>query len=100
MRNRTDDRDRLLRSQEASLGAAKGLDSSVRGDKMLINETEWPPMVAGRRSYGKCRSRGDTDAKNDPFDSTGIPDIQNGAQYAKTYEIGGPTGNPHDCGCH
>ncbi len=22
---------------------------------MLISETEWPPMVAGRRSYGKCR---------------------------------------------
>ena len=22
---------------------------------MLFNETEWPAMVAGRRSYGKCR---------------------------------------------
>jgi hypothetical protein len=22
---------------------------------MLINETEWPTTVAGRRSYGKCR---------------------------------------------
>ena len=22
---------------------------------MLIKETKWPPTVAGRRSYGKCR---------------------------------------------
>ena len=25
---------------------------------MLINETEWPAMVAGRRSYGRCRLNG------------------------------------------
>jgi hypothetical protein len=45
----------LPRSQEAGLGAAKRLDSTVREDKMMANETEWPAMVAGRRSYGKCR---------------------------------------------
>src|ERR1039458_7270811 len=31
------------------------LDSSVKGDKMLINETERPATVAGCRSYGKSR---------------------------------------------
>src|SRR5271154_297127 len=40
------------RCPKADLGAAKTLDSSVRGDKMLINETEWPAMVASHRSYG------------------------------------------------
>jgi hypothetical protein len=45
----------LPRSQESSSGAAKRLDGNVREDTMLVNETEWPAMVAGRRSYGKCR---------------------------------------------
>jgi hypothetical protein len=37
----------LPRSQESGSGAAKRLDSSVRGDKLLINQTEWPAMVVG-----------------------------------------------------
>ncbi len=45
----------LRRSREPDLGVTKWLDSSVRGDKMLIKETEWPAMVATRRSEGKCR---------------------------------------------
>jgi hypothetical protein len=55
VRNRTDGRNRLPRSQEASLGAAKRLDGTVREDKMLVNEIGWPAMVAGRMSYGKCQ---------------------------------------------
>jgi len=27
----------------------------VRGDTMTARQTEWPAMVAGCRSYGKCR---------------------------------------------
>jgi len=37
----------VSRSQEASLRAAKTLDSTVREDKMLVNETECHAMVAG-----------------------------------------------------
>jgi hypothetical protein len=40
----------VCRSRETDLGGAKRLESSVRGDKMLINKTEWLAMVAGRRS--------------------------------------------------
>ena len=43
------------RSQEAGVGAVKRLEDTVRKDKMLVNETEWTAMVAGRRSYGNVR---------------------------------------------
>lgn len=35
--------------------AEKRLEGIVRKHKVLVNETEWSAMVAGRRSYGKCR---------------------------------------------
>src|SRR5271170_7404817 len=46
-RNAIEGSSHLTRRQKSSSGAAKRLDSSVRGDKMPFNETEWPAMVAG-----------------------------------------------------
>jgi hypothetical protein len=40
-------------SQQAGVGAEKGLEDTVRKDKMLVNETEWPAMVCARMSHGK-----------------------------------------------
>jgi hypothetical protein len=47
---RVPDESRTRRSgrQESSRGAAKKLDGTVRIDTMLVNETEWPAIVAGR----------------------------------------------------
>jgi hypothetical protein len=53
VRNAIKSRRHLPRSQESSSGAAKRLDSSVRGDKMLRNETAWPAMVAGHEVIWK-----------------------------------------------
>src|ERR1035441_1484597 len=59
--NGIEGRSHLPRSQESGLGAEKRLEGTVRDDTMLVNETEWPGVVAGRMSYGKCRSmRGTT----------------------------------------
>ena len=33
----------------------KKLDSTVKDNTMLVNEPECPAMIAGHRSYGKCR---------------------------------------------
>jgi hypothetical protein len=33
----------------------KELDVTVKNDTMLVNETEWPAIVAGRMLYGECR---------------------------------------------
>jgi hypothetical protein len=33
----------------------KGVAGTVKDDTMLVNETEWPAIVAGRKPYGKCR---------------------------------------------
>ena len=33
----------------------KSVDGIVKNDTMLVNETECPAIVAGRKSYGKCR---------------------------------------------
>ena len=52
VRNAIKSRRHLRRNREADLGVAKRLDSSGRGDKMLINETGWPAMVPGHRSSG------------------------------------------------
>lgn len=41
--------------KEAGVEAEKRLEGIVRKHKVLVNETEWSAMVAGRRSYGKCR---------------------------------------------
>jgi hypothetical protein len=62
VRNAIKRRRHLLHSRETDLGVAKRLDSNVREDTMLINETAWPAMVAGCMSYGKCRIklRGET----------------------------------------
>jgi hypothetical protein len=50
--NAIQSRRHLRRGRETDLGVAKRLESSVRGDKMLINETEWPPTVVGRSHMG------------------------------------------------
>ena len=42
---------------DTPMSELKRLDGTVRKDKMLVNETEWPPMIAGRRSYGKYRQK-------------------------------------------
>ena len=42
VRNATEGRNRLPRSQQTALGAEERLDSVFREDKMLVNETEWP----------------------------------------------------------
>ena len=33
----------------------KGLRAPSERTKMLVNKTEWPALVVGRRSYGKCQ---------------------------------------------
>jgi hypothetical protein len=48
-------RSHLPRSQESGLGAGKRFDGTGRADTMLASETEWPAMIAGRMSFGKCR---------------------------------------------
>ena len=41
---------RPAQSQESSREAAKTLDGTVKDDMMLVNEIEWPAIVAGRMS--------------------------------------------------
>ena len=55
VRNATEGRNRLSRSQQTGLGAQKTLGSTVKEDTMSVNEAEGPRWSRGTKSYGKCR---------------------------------------------